>query len=77
MDYELGHAIQIPEEFAREIKVLHDYALSTKAKRRTATHDLWVRVFALVPESKNGTWEIRHGLTTVYVVKLDHGQRSI
>ena len=76
MTYDVGSEVRIPEEYQREIKQLDD-KLTTARGKRVPRHDLWARIFHLLPMVKDGTWSLRHGRTTVYLVKLDMRQQEL
>jgi subtilisin-like proprotein convertase family protein len=71
MTVEIGASLKVPTEYTLEIKELHDAILRRRDKaKHSQTYNLWMRLNVLLPETKTGTWSIRHGLTTVYVVKI-------
>lgn len=66
-----GTSFQVPIEHTLEVKELHDAILRRRDKaKHVQTYNLWMRLHVLIPETRDGTWNIRHGLTTVYVVKM-------
>lgn len=67
----LGTSIQIPDDLALEIKELDDKFTRLKGKAcQVARFNLWTAIYDAAPDTKTGTWQLRHSKTKVFVVKM-------
>jgi hypothetical protein len=74
----VGQQLDFHEDHCLEIKELDDKLSRLKGKAsRVAIYNLWMRIYELLPDTKIGTWAIRHSRTKVYMVKMSMAESDI
>lgn len=73
--HNVGKQLNFEDEHYLEIKELDDKLRRLKGKcNAVATYMLWTRIYALLPDTKIGTWALRHSYTKCYMVKTSDAE---